>query len=217
MGWGEFVVFAAAGFLGGFTFLMATDFALLDRAWCISSERHCVREWIGALSGWAAAFAAGSTIFVLLRQLGELRRQREFALGEMWPTAHIEDSDGNAVQDMFMCQLVVTNWNRQPILVDAVSLTEPDDADLARIERRLKEGGVYVEYKDTEPLFVAGWTNRSGPPPQLILKLLIAEFSDSGDFEFRRRAVSVTCHVTLISSRYETRELEANSPRARVY
>lgn len=57
-------------FLGAFTFLAYTDFALFTNArWCGNADEHCLREWIGALSGWVAALAAGVTIFVLVDQL----------------------------------------------------------------------------------------------------------------------------------------------------
>lgn len=69
MGTGDIVVAGAAGFVGGFTFLYATDFTLLNAAWCIAGEQHCAREWIGALSGWAAAVATVATVFMLLRQV----------------------------------------------------------------------------------------------------------------------------------------------------
>lgn len=68
MATGRFIVLAWGGFLGGFTFLFATDFAVLKADWCAGASPSCLRDWIGALSGWAAAAAAGLTISVLLRQ-----------------------------------------------------------------------------------------------------------------------------------------------------
>jgi hypothetical protein len=67
---GEIIVAALAGFLGAFAFLALTDFALFRAEWCVAGESHCLRDWIGALSGWAAACAAGATILVLLQQAG---------------------------------------------------------------------------------------------------------------------------------------------------
>lgn len=49
----------------------------VPHAEAIVAEDHFWREWIGALSGWAAAAAAGLTIAVLLRHFNELKYQRK--------------------------------------------------------------------------------------------------------------------------------------------
>lgn len=51
--------------LGGFAAYWVAASVLAEYSWCIAGEEHCVREWVAALSGWAAAFAAGATILFL--------------------------------------------------------------------------------------------------------------------------------------------------------
>lgn len=72
MSTGDFIVLAFGGFLGGFFVLFATNFVLFSPRLCDGSDA-CLRDWISALSGWAAAAMAGLTILVLYRQLLQAR------------------------------------------------------------------------------------------------------------------------------------------------
>ena len=73
---GTWIVAGLGGALGAFTFLTFTHNALLAADWCDGSAA-CLREWIAALSGWAAAALAGGTVAVLVATLKEMRRGSE--------------------------------------------------------------------------------------------------------------------------------------------
>ncbi|GGB00311.1 hypothetical protein GCM10011491_30620 [Brucella endophytica] len=73
------VCIAAAG-IGAFVALWLLDFALVRTTWCAGIETTCVREWIGALSGWAAAAGAAVTIYVLWATLQHMRHSSEAQL-----------------------------------------------------------------------------------------------------------------------------------------
>ncbi|CDX15997.1 exported hypothetical protein [Mesorhizobium sp. SOD10] len=68
----------ALGFLGAFAALIWLNGAA-HLGYCATDESYgaCFREWIGALSGWAATFAAVITVLLLLRQLMDARLSNE--------------------------------------------------------------------------------------------------------------------------------------------
>lgn len=80
-GWGSRLLAVGWGaFLGAFTFLAYTDFALfLNAEWCGDVDEHCFREWVSATSGWFAAAIAGVTISLLIKQINEASRGVEVA------------------------------------------------------------------------------------------------------------------------------------------
>ncbi len=112
MGTGDFIVLALAGFLGGFTFLFGTDFALTHAAWCITSDTHCVRDWVAALSGWAAAAAAVGAIPVLM---GTLKTQRRSAEQQLRAYVYVDTINvHDFVPDSFGLRLTLKNFGATP-------------------------------------------------------------------------------------------------------
>lgn len=60
--WISFVSIMASIAIGVAIATLITEIDLIEPGWC-NARANCLREWIGALSGWAAAMAAGATIF----------------------------------------------------------------------------------------------------------------------------------------------------------
>lgn len=62
--WISFGCIMAAIAIGVAIALMLSDIATVKAGWC-DARPACFRDWVGALSGWAAAFAAGATMLFL--------------------------------------------------------------------------------------------------------------------------------------------------------
>ncbi|QVQ35442.1 hypothetical protein KHQ08_00670 (plasmid) [Pseudochrobactrum algeriensis] len=60
--------FAAAG-MGMFVAIWLLDFALIRTNWCSGAETVCLRDWLSALSGWAAAIATLITLRFIYMQI----------------------------------------------------------------------------------------------------------------------------------------------------
>jgi hypothetical protein len=79
--------------IGGFAAYWIAASVLAEYSWCIAGEQHCVREWVSALSGWAAAVAAGATILFLrnesrrrdILEWREIVNSAELLRGTLWP------------------------------------------------------------------------------------------------------------------------------------
>lgn len=152
-------------FLGAFTFLAYTDFALFTNArWCSNANEHCLRDWIGALSGWAAAVAAALTIFALYDQLREQRKQTSFMLGDALPTI-----SASHPQDRFEdVALRVVNWHRCAADILRVRIVEsPPPIRIALTEIRLPRGliGVDMGPEIQSIIRLGGWEHRADAPP----------------------------------------------------
>ncbi len=77
---GKLLVIGWFAFLGAFTLLAYTDFALiLNAKWCGDADQHCFREWVSATSGWAATVVAGGSLFLLIRQITDASRSVDIA------------------------------------------------------------------------------------------------------------------------------------------
>ncbi|MGT2467418.1 hypothetical protein ACVOMV_24915 [Mesorhizobium atlanticum] len=174
---GDFIVLAWGGFLGGFTFLFGTNFALKDAAWCITGETHCLREWVGALSGWAAFAGAVAALPYLAGQVREARRQTEFVVGDAPPTVTLQRPEpGTGPYDAV---LTIVNWNRHPIHVEATEIESvPPGVQWALTDLRQVSAGVSNNRMDgtrTGGLtqVIDGWRDRQRPPNVFTAKVMI--------------------------------------------
>ncbi|UHS60594.1 hypothetical protein HRR99_03190 [Agrobacterium vaccinii] len=90
-----------------------------------SADESCFREWVGALSGWAAAVAAGITIVSLRQQAEAARKQTDFQLGDAPPSLdavqHAEDNRRVVIR--------IRNWNRRSMILRRIALIEPSELD----------------------------------------------------------------------------------------
>jgi hypothetical protein len=73
----DYLVVVGSVLVGGFTFFAFHDFAFASNQWCTEGDGDCIREWLGALSGWAATIAAFATIPILVMTLNASRKSSE--------------------------------------------------------------------------------------------------------------------------------------------
>lgn len=173
-----------AAFLGGFAFLYGTHFALFDAHWCLVSEKNCVREWVGALSGWAAFVGAILALPYVASQVREARRQTEFAIGDADPEFIIGRNRRTR-----RTVLTVRNWNRRRIMVDTVTIVRNTNRlaiyDLADADDLSVPTWKQQQYLGERASFgVDGWVDRSQQPPKRRLKILLSkdgEFTEDPD------------------------------------
>ncbi|MND22647.1 hypothetical protein D3C80_130300 [compost metagenome] len=147
---------------------------------CRANE-SCFREWVGALSGWAAAVAAGLTIVSLRQQAEAARKQTDFQLGDAPPSLdavqHAENSRRVVIR--------IRNWNRRSMILRRIALVEPSEMDatlylffnpekhldLARRFGDLNPTGS-TEVRFDPAILIEGWVNRDVEPT--LLKFSIA-------------------------------------------
>lgn len=144
----------------------------------------CSREWIGALSGWAAAIAAAITIVFLYRQNDEQKRQTQFLLGDAQPTM-------DAIQHIkrrIHVVVRVVNWNRRPIIVHALSvLPKRGDLDitLAQIwDRDVPSNNLssrkLIGDRIHPAIAMHGWKDRSQAPCEVRLDVALDNANTMG-------------------------------------
>lgn len=152
---------AAAG-IGMFVAMWLLDFAVVRAGWCISSPTEdtavCAREWIGALSGWAAALAAGLAIFPIYEQLKEHRRQTSFSLGDAKHTVDIER------MAYLSLRIRIVNWNRRTLSVRPIKYYISGQEINAKSIKRETESEPQSA-SNSYGFKIQGWEDRSKRPP----------------------------------------------------
>ena len=194
------VTCAAAAGMGIFVAMWLLDFALIRADWCAGAQANCFREWLSALSGWAAALAAGITIFVLFDQIKEQRKQTAYAVGEAEPDFIIERN-----RFYNRCVVRIVNYSRHTIIVETITVLQPDE--LAVVGFVLDEcpiNGTRINMR------IPGNLKPGEEPPQRSLNVVFADSKDlpSGDFtkhfsltiQYRRIAPNQTRHSTVVDA-----------------
>ncbi|ASP51728.1 hypothetical protein GOB43_29775 [Sinorhizobium meliloti] len=164
---------------------------------CGDADEHCFREWVSALSGWAAATAAALTIGILVKQVNAQQLQTDFMLGDASPSI-------DAVQHLGRNKRVIVrirNWNRRSMilrkirLIDApapfgaVKLSFDDNSPYSSYDALTRIGSVTFE----RPPLIEGWVSRDEKPPMLKFGIL-ALLANSGEFlsdEWRQIKIEV--------------------------
>ncbi|MBS9720193.1 hypothetical protein JYU29_05765 [Tianweitania sp. BSSL-BM11] len=181
---GAIIVAVWGGFLATLCFWLFTDFALANADWCAEAGKHCVREWVGALSGWAAAIgaliAAAVTLPALQIQAREAQRQTSFLLGDAEPTFDVMEDESE--EWAFAARVI--NWNRRAMLIHSITIIAGPDLYMtvssikAGEDRDIIFGGMMIgqmPFFDT-PVRVSGWTDRNQPPHER--KIVVCATSD---------------------------------------
>lgn len=125
----------------GVTFVIAVWYGQFDRlcsapdprwAWLpwMQPDEHCLREWISALSGWAALVGALWTIGVMRAQLSEQRRQNDHISGEILPEIFIDGyvrTGERGYGEEYFCELQITviNCNRRSLKLGRLEVEGP--------------------------------------------------------------------------------------------
>lgn len=163
--------------LGGFAAYWVAASVLGEYSWCIAGEEHCVREWAGALSGWAAA--AGALLAVLItipylrKQIAEAQRQSDFLVGDAPPEFIVQRN-----RDHGTVTLIVRNWNRRRVMVDDAKTVGGNGIVVSSIGEFHDEefSKTLVARPDgrRSSYGVDGWIDRSESPPDRKLYLFLS-------------------------------------------
>lgn len=179
---GYLVLGIALGFMGALAAFVWVN-AAANLGYCGGGEEGhgaCIREWIGALSGWAAFFGAAIALPYLAAQAREAQKQTAFSVGDAAPE-FVVTRDRRARR----ATLTVTNWNRSLIMIDVIKVThnsrvavydisDSDDPSVPSWQQQRASG-------EQGAFRVVGWIERGSAPPRRRLKLLFSvdgEFSD---------------------------------------
>ena len=135
----------------------------------VASIRHnanweTARDWIGALSGWAAFFAAAASLPYLVGQWLEAKRQTAFIVGDCDPDFIIYRN-----RQRGETYLTVRNWNRRRVMVGKISILRTTAIEIENVVDRqnsskswksMKAAGESGEFK------LDGWIDRNSKPPE---------------------------------------------------
>lgn len=147
-----------------------------------AESNNCLVDWIGALSGWAAAFgallAAWWTVTSLRKQIEQQQTQIDFQLGDGSPTIQPLGKRGDRTPTRFK----IVNWNRRTISITRVTATAGAfTAPLVAVEIEITSAKGVSEYPvrpngtlDWKP-YIDGWLDRSQPAPSMSFKLKFNE------------------------------------------
>lgn len=99
------------------------DMDVVCRWWSIVSnwDEVAIRNWVSALSGWAALLAGIVTVAKMNTQIKEQRRQNDFIVGDMPPEMWVDTSIA-VFEGGFRGTVTVsiTNMNRRPLYIRAI-------------------------------------------------------------------------------------------------
>jgi hypothetical protein len=79
------------------------------------ADEVCLREWLSATSGWAAAVAAFVTLFALMRQIAAQERQIDHQLGNVEPDIYVRCTVGEDRSPV--AKVTIINRNRRPFSI----------------------------------------------------------------------------------------------------
>ena len=156
-------------------------------SWISHGDTESLRNWLSALSGWAAAVGAAAAAYLTLRplwlQVRQAQRQTDFLVGDADPTLDVFDSTDPFEIGTFDARLV--NWNRRPLKIYGFEVRLPRDlqndyeiyiskyafnesAERKEGVKNTDSGGHNLRFKRPEHL--RGWLNRSQAPNYLFVE-----------------------------------------------
>ena len=184
-------------FYGGVALYLVTFFLVWYQPWehwsavCDHNEllAVCIREWVGSLSGWFGGVAAFATIWFIIGQLSEQKRQNDFLVGDAKPTMDVTPD----LDDPSLLVIRVVNWNRRGILIRAFNL----NLELEKALIEVKRNGVEVGLAKLQwPVPVHGWEDRATKGPSVLQLKIAAALAGELVRDWPTEAiVQVTAHI----------------------
>lgn len=162
--------------------------AITSRTWLIASLKYNLtweggREWVSALSGWAAFAAAMASLPYLIGQWREAQKQTSFTIGDEDPTLDVIEH----LKDKNRLVIRIVNWNRRAVFVKnlaVVTNSKPTNmADQVAIWNAENEKG---DIDETLPIQIKGWENRAERPSFASLDLLLIRRAAGSEGEWEK-------------------------------
>ncbi|MEP9386477.1 hypothetical protein [Mesorhizobium sp. KR9-304] len=161
--WRVFWAAAGGAIFGGLIVLTITS-----QDWLVASIRHnatweTARDWIGALSGWAAFFAAAASLPYLVGQWLEAKRQTAFIVGDADPDFLVYRN-----RQKRETYLTVRNWNRRRVMVGTIVILGKAGIEIDNVVDRQNSSKSWKSMKaadESGEFKIDGWTDRNREPP----------------------------------------------------
>ncbi|MEO3997197.1 hypothetical protein [Mesorhizobium sp. CAU 1732] len=167
----------------------------------------CLRDWIGAFSGYAAAtgafIAALYALPYLQQQVREANRQADYVIGDTAPEFVVTRN-----RHASCMHLTARNLNRRHLIIDGYEIVGSPDLTI----HGYKESGKMVGFRPDLRIMVNGWTDRSQSPPAKRIEIYVRrgdEVIDGGDLY----AAAITLRVSyrMIGQEHQRRMATASS------
>lgn len=173
--WISFLCIMAAIAIGVAIAMMLSDIATVKAGWC-DARPACLRDWIGALSGWIAAagalVAAALTVPHLRAQAKESRAQTEFVIGRSLPSVSFYDPPRPDLDGLLLPNSVkLTNWNRDSIQVLEVSVESQIRCEIAQYYIPSMKRQFHAPFDLN--FHLEGWVDKSRPPDSLAFDIML--------------------------------------------
>lgn len=165
-----------AALFGGFIATVVIHF--YHQSWLLCQGPNCFRDWLGATSGWVAAFVAGlvawRTLAKLSEQVDDAKRQTAAITGTEPPAVQIVSTSIRQIE------LRIVNWNRRPYRIRAVfthmNPTFVTKIDGKSVDAQMGPGWVRLH----RPIVISGYENRNDIPPATTIVIRVLSPTGGG-------------------------------------
>lgn len=182
------IVYLMTAITIGFSFVVVN-------ALCSDLAKHdaCVSSWTTPISTWWASAAVLAGFVINADQMRRTRLQSERELGEAWPEITVLQNAG--AQNAHIANIVLTNWNSRPVLINAYSLDGDDISGDETIRFRFEKELAHLDG-------AGGISGRFARRPYLLGRV-VDESPPAICFQLRREdgkpiagaTVTITCEV----------------------
>ncbi|KAB2655907.1 hypothetical protein F9K94_15380 [Brucella tritici] len=184
-----YVVLIAATIIVAVFLLYRAGFVFGRDGFCPTTDAtgvRCLRDWLGALSGWAGAagalVAAGWTISHLRKQISDQRRQTDFILGNTDPSFEL------SIDSAISAGILVQNFNRRRVEIVSVTNLTPFQVkmywDTNKDIGYFKPGETRTDFPDRQ--FVDGNIRPDHAPPCKLIKFNVkGPHPESGTYKWQ--------------------------------
>ncbi|WP_179038901.1 hypothetical protein [Rhizobium leguminosarum] len=162
---------------------------------CSETSKHdtCVTSWTTPISAWWAAAAVLAGLVINADQMRRNRLHSERELGEAIPEITVMQNAG--AQNGHIANIVLTNWNSRPVLINSYVVDGPDVSAGEKIRFRFE--------KELAHLDGAGGKSGRFPRRPYLLGRVVDEKPSAMTFQLRREdgksiagaTVTINCEV----------------------